>query len=293
MRELHSKVERLLVLDSLLVVGLVLVCIGLFIAAIFEELDFLEDVEHAKDVLNGIIKHVGLLLFLANILGNRTLVESFDQPQLILRLGLVILLLDAVFFSLVREDVQQVLLYDHPKELGLALRQKFPDEAIVVALEVAESELDAFLVDLLEQGNRLVVTLGHKVELPIGQVFFAHEEVGQVGEILEEGALHECDLVVNAGQLGNFVDEVKQGLRDADHLIVHYLEQLPEQQGSGLNEVYRVCLLLGALEVVCLAQQELLHCHVAVLAEELEEAEHPAKGQLAGLLVPCLKLIEA
>ena len=66
------------------------------------------------------------------------------------------------------------------------------------------------------------------MELARGEVFLADEEVGKIGEILEEGALHECDLVVNAGQLGDLVDKVQNGLRNAHYLVVHYLEQFSE-----------------------------------------------------------------
>lgn len=291
--ELQPEIQGLFVLEAFLVVGLVLVRIGLLVAGVPEELDLLEDVQHAEDVLNGFIEHIGLLLLLDDIIVNRIAVEPLDQSPLVLRLGLVVLTLDAVLLRLIREDVQQVLLDDHPQELRLAFRQKFPDEAVIVALEVAESQLDAFLVNFLKQGHGLIVTLWDEVEFPIGEVFLAHEEVCEVGEIFEEGALHEGDLVVDAGQLGDLVDEVKQGLGDADHLIVHDLEELPEEQGGGLDEVDGVGLLLGALEVVGLTQQELLHGHVAVLAEELQEAEHPAEGQLAGLLIPGLELVKS
>lgn len=131
-------------------VRLVLVCIGLFIATILEELDLLQNVKHAEDILNGIIEHIGLFLLLVDILTNGVPIEPFDQPQLILRLRFVILLLNAVLFSLIREDIQQILLDDHPKELGLTLRQKFPDQAIIIALEIAKSQLDTFLIYFLE-----------------------------------------------------------------------------------------------------------------------------------------------
>lgn len=106
----------------------------------------------------------------------------------------------------------------------MTLRQKLPNETIIITFEVTKSKFDTFLVNFLEQSSRLIITLRHKVELPIGQVFLTHEEVSKVREIFEEGALHEGDLVVNAGQLRDFVDEVKQGLRDADDLIIHDLE---------------------------------------------------------------------
>jgi hypothetical protein len=100
----------------------------------------------------------------------------------------------------------------------------------------------------------LIVAFGDQVELPSCEVFLADEEVGQVGEILEEGALHEGDLVVDAGQLCDLIDEVQQSLRDAYYLVVHDLEELAQEKSGSFNEVDGVGLLLSSLEIVGLAQ---------------------------------------
>ena len=86
LRELQPKIERLFVLKAFFVVGLVLIGIGLFIAAVPEEFDLFENVQHAEYVLNGLIEHIGLLLLLVYIRRNCISVEPLDQPQLVLRL---------------------------------------------------------------------------------------------------------------------------------------------------------------------------------------------------------------
>lgn len=221
------------------------------------------------------------------------MVKAEDEPLLEVALGLIVFSFELPLLDLVLEYLEQVLLDDYPQEFGLALAEELPDEDIVVAFEVAQGQLDALLVDISELADRLIIAFGNQVELPSGQIFLTDEEIGKVGEVFEEGALHEGDLVVDAGQLSDLVDEVKQGLRDAHHLVVHYLEELAQEESGSLNEVYGVGLLLGALQVVGLAQQETFHLHIAVLAEKLQEAEHSTEGQFVGLFIAGLEFIEA
>jgi len=116
------------------------------------------------------------------------------------------------------------LLDDHPQELRLAFGEEFPDQLIIISLEIAEGQLYSLLVDVSQLADGLIVIFRDKVELSGGEVLLADEEIGKVGEIFEEGALHERDLVVDARQLCYFVDEVQDCLGNADHLVVHYLE---------------------------------------------------------------------
>ena len=141
------------------------------------------------------------------------------------------------------------MLDDHPQELGLAFGKELPDQLIVISLEIAQSQFYSLLVDVTQLADGLIV----KVELARLEIFLADEEVSKIGEILEEGALHECDLVVDAGQLGDLVDEVQKGLRNTHYLVVHYLEQFSEQQGGCLDKIYGVGFLLGYLGVIGLA----------------------------------------
>ncbi len=61
----------------------------------------------------------------------------------------------------------------------MALRDELIDQFVVVALEVAESQLYALLVDGLELGYRLLfpVPFSHHRELPGHQVFLGNEVV--------------------------------------------------------------------------------------------------------------------
>ena len=179
------------------------------------------------------------------------------------------------------------MLDDNPEEFGLALGNEFLDKFIVIAFEVAEGEFNTFLVDGFELGDWLFIfSFSHHCELAGDKVLFGDEVVSQVAEIFEECAFHEGDLILNAGKLCDFVDEVKEGGWDAHDLVVHDLEEFPQEKRSSFNEVNGVGFLLGALDVIGLGQQKLLHLDVSILAEQLQEPEDPAESQLVVLLVP-------
>jgi glycerol-3-phosphate responsive antiterminator len=100
-------------------------------------------------------------------------------------------------------------------------------------------------------------------------------------------------LVVNARQLGNLVDEIQESCGNSDYFIVHDLEEFAEQESCGLDEIDRVDLLLRSFLIVGLNKQEIFHIDVAVLAEQLQEAEDTAKCQFISLLSSSLKLIKS
>lgn len=100
-------------------------------------------------------------------------------------------------------------------------------------------------------------------------------------------------MVVNARQLGNLVDEIQESCGNSDYFIVHDLEEFAEQESCGFNEIDRVDLLLRSFLIVGLNKQEIFHIDVAVLAEQLQEAEDTAKCQFVSLLSSSLKLIKS
>ena len=72
-------------------------------------------------------------------------------------------------------------------------------------------------------------------------------------------------------------------------LALHDLEELPQQQARLHDEINR-CNLLSAV-IILLTHQKFLHLNVVILAEELQEAEDPAKRQLVIELGLYLELI--
>ena len=128
-----------------------------------------------------------------------------------------------------------------------------------------------------------------EAELALLDVLLGLEEAGHVGDVLEEGGAHEGLLAVEAGDLGDFVDEVEEARRDVDDLAAHDLEELAQEE-AGLHDEVDGSDLLGAV-VVALAHQELLHLDVVVLAEQLQEAEDPAQRQLVVQLRLDLELV--
>ena len=277
---------------ALLLVRPVLVVVGYLPAFLLVHLNLLQNVENGEDVLELVVEHGPFLLDLPFVLCYG-LIAEFGK-QLFLELLLVeVAPLDLQHLGPRLENFHQVLLYDDPQELGLALGNVFLDEDVVVSLEVAEGQIDAFLVDGFELAEGVfLVFLGADCEFAVLYVFVVEEVVCEVAEVFEEGALHEGDLVVDARELGDFVDEFQEGLRDADDLGVHDLEEFAQEKRGDLYEVDGVGLFECEIDIVVLFQQELLHLGVVVLAEQLQEAEHPAERLLVASLVPHFRLVE-
>ncbi len=127
------------------------------------------------------------------------------------------------------------------------------DENIVVSLEVAQSQIYAFLIDGFELAERiLLIGLGAHCKLAILYILVVEEVVSKVTEVFKEGALHEGDLIIYARKLSNFIDEIEKSLRDAHDLCIHDLEQLSKQKSRDFYEVDRVRLFLGEFQIIVL-----------------------------------------
>lgn len=90
--------------------------------------------------------------------------------------------------------------------------------------------------------------------------------------------------------MGRLIDEVQQSRQpEFAHHPVHDLEEFPQQYRGGFNEVDGFILLRAVL--IDLNQQEVLHCDIVVLAEELQKPEGPAECVFAFLPDLALHLI--
>jgi hypothetical protein len=169
---------------------------------------------------------------------------------------------------------------DDPEEKRLALVDVLPEDFVVVAFEVAESQPHSFFVDFHEGVEVVLRSVGVsvEVELALVDVHLILEEGSHVAHVLEEGALHETDLAVETRNLCNFIDEVEYARRDVDHLDAHDLKQLSQQLARLLDKVYHDQFV--AAIVVELSQKEDLHRFVVVLAQQLQESESAAETQL-------------
>ncbi len=110
------------------------------------------------------------------------------------------------------------------------------------------------MVNIPELTDWLIFTFSDKCKFAIGKILLVHEEVCKVGQVLEESAIHKGDLIIDAGQLCDLVDEIKKGGRDVDHFIIHDLEELTQKQSCCFYKVDGVSLLYLTLSIVCLVQ---------------------------------------
>jgi len=93
----------------------------------------------------------------------------------------------------------------------LTLGYELFNQNIVIAFKVNKSHFDTLLIDAQKEGGWLVliIILGNNCKLTLLEVVFANKVVSQITEVLKKGALHEGNLIVYAGKLSYFTDEIQ------------------------------------------------------------------------------------
>ena len=169
----RHKLSRLHPILLLLDNDLVLVGEGDLVLLLAVGVDLLHDVEDRQDVDDFIAEQgLGLVGLLDEGLDG-LLVELGEQGHLEVALGVVVGPVEVVEFCPGLEDGLEVLLDDHPEILALALPDELLDEDVVVALKVAEGQVDALLVYSLELVDGFVLgvlILGSDRELAVVDV---------------------------------------------------------------------------------------------------------------------------
>lgn len=108
-------------------------------------------------------------------------------------------------------------------------------------------------------------------ELAMLFIFVAHHQLSEYflhsGHVLKQGALGDEYLVVEAWQLGGFIDEAEQLSRHINNLRIHDFEHLPKTYHRRFQEIDRISWISLELD-------ELLGLHIVVFAEQMKEFEH-------------------
>ncbi len=94
-----------------------------------------------------------------DIILNSLEVELRQKISLKFAFRLVVSLLDSIICCFRNENLQKILLDNHPKELRLAFGEELPNQNVIVAFKVAECQINTFLINGSQFMNGFIIAL--------------------------------------------------------------------------------------------------------------------------------------